>query len=135
MIYLDEHDVAIQSRLRPDCLVMKGEAKATVSDMMLHADDLTKKFHKHVYNSILAVITSNELIVLYSITYFKGRFFQQVLKQYVVQSKCSAGCIDFIVDIFNTIIWILSQTEPIKGSHLVPDVRIKPPNRMVTILP
>lgn len=139
-IHLDEHDVSSQKKLRPDftamfqnCIVMKGEAKATITDMMESAGDLTRKFHKHAFKlfpkgcySIPGVTTCNEAIALYSITFFNNRFSQQLVKQYNVSEL--PGRVDFIVDIFKLILWILSQTEPTEGSHLIPDVRKKTRN-------
>ena len=83
VILLDEHDVSSQKSLRPDftamfenCLVMKGEAKAGIIDMMASSGDLTKKFHRHAFklfprgcNSIPGITTCNESVVLYSISF------------------------------------------------------------------
>jgi|EP00975_Prorocentrum_lima_P038636 hypothetical protein len=140
VVYLDEHDLSSQKKLRPDftamfqnCLVMKGEAKASQADMMASSGDLTRKFHKHAFKlfpkgcySIPGVTTCNEAIAMYSITFFNNRFSQQLVKQYnVSEPRCR---VDFTVDIFKILIWILSQTEPTEGSHLVPDVRRKTRN-------
>jgi len=140
VVYLDEHDASSQKRMRPDftamfanCLVMKGEAKSSLADMMASSGDLTKKFHRHAFklfpkgcNSIPGVATCNEAVFLYSISYYNQRFTQQLVKQYNASDlRCR---VDFIVDIFKILIWILSQTEPTEGSHLIPDVRRKTRN-------
>jgi hypothetical protein len=139
-VYLDEHDASSDKKLRPDftamyqsCLVMKGEAKATQADMGASSGDLTRKFHKHAFKlfprgcvSIPGVTTCNEAVTLYSITFFNNRFSQQKVKEYDVSDL--GGRVEFIVDIFKILIWILSQTEPTEGSHLVPDVRVKTRN-------
>eukprot|EP00969_Alexandrium_andersonii_P278098 12293339-Alexandrium_andersonii.AAC.1 len=100
---------------------------------MASSGDLTRKFHKHAFKlfpkgcySIPGVTTCNEAIAMYSITFFNNRFSQQLVKQYnVSEPRCR---VDFTVDIFKILIWILSQTEPTEGSHLVPDVRRKTRN-------
>ena len=127
----------VKKKLRPDftamfqnCLVMKGEAKASQADMMASCGDLPRKFHKHAFKlfpngcySIPGVTSCNEAVSLYSITFFNNRFSQQLVKQYnVSEPHCR---VDFTVDIFKILIWILSQTEPTEGSHLIPDVRRK----------
>jgi hypothetical protein len=140
VVYLDEHDASSGKKLRPDfaamfgnCLVMKGEAKASRADMMVSSNDLIKKFHKLAYklfpkgcNSIPAVTTCNEEICLYSISYNNNRFYKRCVKQYDVTEL--RGRVDFVVDLFKLIIWILSQTEPTEGLHLIPDVRTKTRN-------
>ena len=139
-VLLDEHGVSSQTKLRFDftamfenCFVMKGEAKANLLDMMASSGDLTKKLHKHAFKlfpkgcySIPGVVTCNESVALYSISFFNNRFCQQLVKQYnVSELRCR---VDFAVDIFKILIWILSQTEPTEVSHLVPDVRRKTRN-------
>lgn len=146
-VLFDEPDVLSQRKPRPNftamfqgCLVMKGEAKTSLLDMMANADDLTRKFHKHAFklfpkgcSSIPGVTTCNEAIDLYSITFLNNRFSQNLVKRYNVSEL--PGRVDFIVDIFKILIWILSQTEPTEGSHLVPDVRRKTRNgHQITLL-
>lgn len=140
VVYLDEHDASSQKKLRPDftamfqnCLVMKGEAKASQDDMMTNIGDLVKKFHKHAFklfpkgcSSIPGIATCNEAVAIYSISFFNNCFSQKLVKQYnVSELRCR---VDFIIDIFKILIWILSQTEPTEVSHLVPDVRRKTRN-------
>ena len=139
-VFLDEHDASSQKRFRPDftamfykILVMKGEAKATLSDVMSCADELVKKFHEHAYklfprgcDSIPAVMTCNEQIQLFSISFYRGRFSQRLVHTYDVRGIEKR--VEFIVDIFHILRWILSQTEPIEGFHLPPDVRLKTRN-------
>jgi hypothetical protein len=112
---------------------MKGEAKTTITDMMVSSGDLARKFHKHAFKlfpkgcfSIPGVATCNEAVALYSVTFFKNCFSQQLVKQYNVSEL--PGRVDFLVDIFKIIIWILSHTEPTEGFHLIPDVRRKTRN-------
>jgi hypothetical protein len=139
-ILLDEHDISSQKKLRPDftaifngILVMKGEAKATLTDMMASRHELVSKFHQTAHKlfpassgSIPAVMTCNELISLYSISYFNKRFIQVLIKQYDVRNI--NGRVEFIVDIFKIIIWIMSQINPVEGFHLAPGVRLKTRN-------
>ena len=146
-ILLDEHDLSSQPRLRPDftamydkILVMKGEAKATLFDMMSSAaDELVSKFHTTAYRlfpegsrSIPAITSCNEAIALYSISYFQN-FISQKIKHYdVTEIK---GRVAFIVDVFKIVVWILSQKNPIEGFHLTPSVRTKTRNgHHVTLL-
>jgi hypothetical protein len=140
VVYMDNYGASSEKKLRPDftamfrsCLVMKGEANASLADMYAISGDLTRKFHKHAFKlfpkgcfSIPGVTTCNEAVTLYSITFFNNRFSQQLVKQYTVSDL--TGRVDFIVDIFKILIWILSQTEPTEGFHLVPDVRAKTRN-------
>lgn len=140
VVFLDEHDMSSEKKLRPDftaifqnCLVIKGEAKASHADMMASYGDLTRKFHKHAYklfpkgcNSIPGVTTCNQAVALYSISFFANQFSQQLVKEYDVSEL--PGRVEFTVDLFKIIIWILSQVEPTEGSHLVPDVRRKTQN-------
>ncbi len=137
---LDEHDISSQKRMRPDftaifngILVMKGVAKATQTAMMESRTELVSKFHKTAYKlfpagsgSIPAVMTCNELIGLYSISYFNKRFIQELIKQYDLRNM--DGRVEFIVDIFKIIIWIMSQTNPVEGFHLAPGVKRKTRN-------
>jgi len=139
-VLLNEHDASSMKNLRPDftalfnnVLVMKGEAKASHADMMASSDALVTKFHKHAYklfpkgcNSIPAVMTCNEIIYLYSISYFNDKFTKNLIKSYRVSS--TDGCAEFIVDLFKILIWIVSQAEPVEIFHLVPGVRKKTRN-------
>lgn len=135
-VLLDEHDFSSKAKLRPDftgvannVLVIKGEAKATMKDMNENANDLVSKFHKTAYksfpqgcNSIPAVTTCNEAISLYSIAYFNKKFTMARVKDYRVSSL--EGRVEFIVDIFKILRWIVSQTEPVEKFHLVTGVRV-----------
>jgi len=139
-ILLDQHDLSSQKTLRPDftamfgrCIVMKAEAKASMIDMMNSSHDLIKKFHKHAFKlfpkgclSIPGVNTCNEALALYSISFFNNCFSQDLVKTYDIRHP--SGRVNFIVDLFKIIIWILSQTEPTESTHLVPDVRIRTSN-------
>jgi hypothetical protein len=146
-ILMDEHDASSTKLLRPDftvlycnALVMKGEAKATYTHMNATENDLIKKFHKAAFkmfprgcNSIPAVMTCNEAVHLYSISYFNGAFYLSLIKRYDV--NVIAGRVEFIVDLFKIIIWIMSQTNPIEGFHLAPGNRTKTRNgHYVTLL-
>jgi hypothetical protein len=121
-------------------LVMKGEAKSTPRDIYASQDELMSKFHKTAHklfptgnNSIPAVITCNEAINFYSISYSNKKFMQQLIKRYDVDSI--HGRVELITDLFKILRWIMSQTEPIEGFHLVTGVRRKTTNRHhVTLL-
>eukprot|EP01035_Chromulina_nebulosa_P053733 gene53733-73479_t len=112
---------------------MKGEAKTTLSAMVASTNDLVKKFHKTGHklfpvgcNSIPAVMTCNEAIHLYSISYFNDNFSLTFIKQYNV--SLIDYRVEFIVDLFKIIIWIVSQTKPVEGFHLVTGLRRSTPN-------
>jgi hypothetical protein len=146
-ILLGEHDLSSQPKLIPDftamfnnILVMKGEAKVTRNNMVASQNELVNKFHETAYklfpagnNSIPAVMTGNEAINLYSITYFNQEFILRQFHQYYIDSI--HGRVKFITDLFKILRWIMSQTEPIEGFHLVTGVRTKTTNgHHVTLL-
>jgi len=123
VVYLDEHDPTSLTLRRPDfsalhldALVMKGEAKATLNDMVAHRSDLITKFAPLAYKKfpsgcteIPAVTTCNEEIRLFGISYFRGQYLLDHLKSYrVIEMQ---GRVAFIQDLFKLIIWILSQTD------------------------
>ena len=134
-LMLDEHDASSLKGLRPDfsafyqgMLVMKGEAKSSLADMMETFGELTSKFHPTAYklfpkgcSSIPAVATCNEQVHLYALSYLNEKYSMTCVRVYNVVDL--AGRVDFIVDIFKLVVWILSQIEPIERFHLVPDVR------------
>jgi hypothetical protein len=84
-VMFDEHDKSSMTRMRPNftatykgMLVMKGEAKGSLTDMM--SSDLISKFHSTAHKmfpkgctSLPAVMTCNEQIHLYAISYGRGR--------------------------------------------------------------
>ena len=139
-ILLDQHDASSLVKMRPDftamfhkMLVMKGEAKANHIDMVAFNDDLTCKFHKTAYklfpdccSLIPAVTTCNQSIHLFSIQYFNDVFSKQLVKEYDVRDL--DGRVEFIVDTFKILRWILSQTQPREGFHIPPGVRTKTRN-------
>lgn len=139
-IYFDQHDPSSQASYRPDftamhedAIVMKGEAKALLSDMNDHRYDLINKFHSGAYKmfpkgctEIPAVTTCNEQIRLFGISYFNRRYSLNQIRVYDVSAL--PGRISFIQDLFKLMIWILSQTEPMEKFHLVPGLRIKTRN-------
>lgn len=139
-IYLDQHDPSSQVRLRPDfsamhrnALVMKGEAKALLQDMVENQNDLISKFHSGAYKmfpkgcmEIPAVTTCNERISLFGISYFNGVYNLAAICDYNVLDL--PGRISFIQDLFKLMIWMLSQTEPVEKFHLVPGVRMRTRN-------
>ncbi len=146
MILSDEYDLPSQPRSRSDftamyekTLVIKGQAKATLKDMMMSAGDLIAKFHPAAYklfpdgsSSIPTITTCNEAITLYSINYYQ-KFTMQQIRHYDV--SVIQGRVAFIVDVFKIVVWILSQTNPIEVFHLAPDVRTKTRNEHhVTLL-
>ncbi len=146
-VMLDEHDKSSMTRMRPDftatykgILVMKGEAKSSLTDMMESYSDLISKFHSTAHKifpkgctSLPAVMTCNEQIHLYAISYGRGTYSLTSVKVYNVAEI--RGRIEFIVDIFKLVVWIMSQTEPIERFHLVPDVRRRTRNgHHVTLL-
>ena len=136
----DEHDASSVKNPRPafsafheGMLVMKGEAKSNLEEMMSSVRNLVSNFHPNAHklfpkgcNSIPAVATCNEQIHMYAISYFNRKFSMARVSVYNVVDL--AGRVDFIVDIFKLVVWILSQTEPIEHFHLVPDVRRKTRN-------
>jgi hypothetical protein len=138
-ILLDQHDSSSEARLRPDftatfngVLVIKGEAKTNQTDMLDSKNELVSKFHKTAYKlfpvckSIPAIMTCNESISLYSIEYFNKQYILTMVKLYNIGAF--PGRVDFIVDIFKILIWIMSQTDPIEGYHIAPTVRTKTRN-------
>mgnify|MGYP003387105700 FL=1 len=139
-VCLDQHDASSIVKARPDftalhqnVLVMKGEAKITALEMNAKANELVNKFHKTAYkmfpkgcNSIPAVMTSNEMISLYSVQYFNKRYTKAIVKEYNVENL--GDRVQFVVDLFKILIWVMSQVEPVEGLHLVPDVRTRTPN-------
>jgi hypothetical protein len=147
VVYLDEHDPTSLALRRPDfsalhlgALVMKGEAKATLHDMVAHRSDLTSKFTPLAYKmfpsnctEIPAVTTCNEEIHLFGISHFNDHFLLNHLQSYrVIELE---GRVAFIQDLFKLMIWILSQTDPVERFHLVPERRQKTPNgHHVTLL-
>ena len=86
VVLLDEHDKSSTTRRRPDftamyngVLVMKGDAKATLADMMASSNELVSKFHATAHKlfpsgctSLPAVMTCNEQIHLFAISYSRG---------------------------------------------------------------
>jgi hypothetical protein len=63
---------------------------------------------------------------LYAIQYFNNVFTKRLIQQYSVEEI--SGRIDFTVDLFNIVRWIMSQTNPIENFHLTPEVRVKTRN-------
>ncbi len=140
LIMLDQHDGSSKKRLRPDLTVMfnnfvalKSEKKTTYQEMMNSREELVTKLNKNAYKlfpknckSIPGIMSCNEAIELFSINYDNKKFNLTKEKHYRI--KNINGRVDFIVDIFKILVWILSQTEPTELFHLVPDVRIKTPN-------
>lgn len=139
-ILLDQHDASSNAKCRPDftamlngVLVMKGEAKAFLTDMIVSRDDLIKKFHPSAYklfpsgcSSIPAVLTCNEQIQLYSLSYFHRKYSMGLVKTYNV--GVMPGRVEFISDIFRILLWVLSQANPVERFHLPPGVRTKTRN-------
>jgi len=139
-ILLDEHDESSEARYRPDftvmhngVLVMKGEAKAILTDMRASCGDLIRKFHSTAYklfprgiSSIPAVLTCNTKVQLFSLSHFNKKYDMALIKQYDVVDL--RGRVDFICDIFRLLIWTVSQVEPVEGFHLPPGVRIRTRN-------
>lgn len=140
LIYFDENDPSSQPKLRPDfavvhnnMLMMKGEAKAQYGDMVRNQNDLINKLHPTAHKmfpngctEIPAVTTCNVVIHLFGISYFNQRYILNPVKQYDVSNL--PGRVSFIEDLFKLMIWIISQTEPVEGIHLVPGIRQKTPN-------
>jgi len=139
-ILLDEFDASSKSRYRPDftvmnngVLVMKGEAKATLTNMMASCGDLISKFHPSAYklfprgsSSIPAVLTCNEKVQLFSLSHYNRNFSMNLVKQYDVTEI--PGRAEFISDVFKLLIWTVSQLEPVEGFHLAPGVRTRTRN-------
>ena len=139
-ILLDQHDASSDTRFRPDftamlngVLVMKGEAKAVLTEMMASRNDLIKKFHSSAYklfpsgcSSIPAVLTCNEQIQLFSLSYFHRKYTMGLAKTYNVLEISSR--VEFISDIFRILVWVLSQVNPVDCFHLPPGVRTRTRN-------
>lgn len=139
-ILLDQHDASSNARSRPGftamlngVLVMKGEAKAFLTDMIASRDDLIKKFHTSAYklfpigsSSIPAVLTCNEEIHLYSLSYFNRKYSMCLVKAYYVLNM--PGRVEFISDMFRILVWALSQANPVERFHLPPGVRTRTRN-------
>ena len=140
IVYLDEHDPTSLALRRPDfsalhlgALVMKGEAKATLQDMVANRRDLTCKFSPLAYKmfpsgctEIPAVTTCNEEIHLFGISYFNQEYLLDHIRSYHVLEM--EGRVAFVQDLFRLIIWILSQTDPVEKFHLIPERRTRTPN-------
>jgi hypothetical protein len=147
VIYFDEHDPTSLALRRPDfsamhlgALVIKGETKATLHDMVAHRSDLASKFSPFTHKmfpsnctEIPAVTTCNEEIHLFGISHFNDQFIVNHLQSYrVIELE---GRVAFIQDLFKLMIWILSQTDPVERFHLVPERRQKTPNgHYITLL-
>jgi len=139
-ILLDQHDASSVSRFRPDftamlngVLVMKGEAKALLTEMMACRNDLLKKFHSSAFklfpsgcSSIPAVLTCNEQIQLFSLSYFHKKYSMGLIKTYNVLEISSR--VEFISDIFRILLWVISQVNPVDRFHLPPGVRTRTRN-------
>jgi len=140
LIMLDQHDGSSKKRLRPNLTLMynnfvalKNVKKITYRDMMSSTYELYTKFNKNAYKlfpknckSIPGIMSCNEAIQLFSINYENQIYDLTFLRHY--RTKDISGRVEFIVDIFKILIWILSQTEPTELFHLLPDVRIKTSN-------
>ena len=139
-ILLDQHDASSNSRSRPDftamingVLVMKGEAKALLTEMVASRFDLINKFHRSAYklfpsgcSSIPAVLTCIEQVHLYSISYFNRKYSMVLVKAYYVFEM--PGRVEFISDMFKILVWVLSQANPAECFHLPPNVRTRTRN-------
>ncbi len=78
-IYLNQRDPSSQVRLRPaftamhrNALVMKGESKAILNDMVENERNLITNFHDGGCTEIPAVTTCNEKFRLFGISHFNG---------------------------------------------------------------
>jgi hypothetical protein len=126
VVYFDEHDPTSKALRRPDfsalhlgALVMKGEAKVTLQDMVAYRRDFTCKFSPSAYKmfpsgctEIPAVTTSNEEIHLFGISYCNQQYILNHLQSYRVLEM--EGRVAFVLDLFKLIIWILSQIDPVE---------------------
>ena len=93
----------------------------------MHASrfDLIKKFHLEAHkvfpvncDSIPTVLTYNETIQLYSLSYLNRKYSMKLVIQYNISEI--PGRVLFIIDIF--------RISPVEGCHLAPGVRIKTRN-------
>ncbi len=110
--YLLESARSPESRLRPDftsmhrnALVMKGQSKALLNDMVENERDLITKFHDGAYKlfpkgctEIPAVATCNQKFRLFGISHFNGVYNLDPICDYNVLEL--PGRISFIRDFF-----------------------------------
>jgi hypothetical protein len=139
-IYLDENNWSSTMRLRPQftavlqgALVLKAQATTGSVDLTIIRDDLISKFHKMSYkqfprgcSSIPAILTCNEKVQLFSLSYFRKVYRMNLVKQYNVDIL--SGRVEFISDLFRILLWTISQVDPVEGFHIPPGVQLKTRN-------
>lgn len=143
MIYVNQKDASSQIQLRPDFvglshgrIFIKGEAKATQSDMGQASDELVDKFHKTAKqlfpagcDEIPGITTCNERAELLAISYRHDteKFVVSMLAEYNLSDINHR--IRFVQDIFHICRWVVSQTvETTPILRLIPTMRVQTRN-------
>jgi len=121
--------------MRNDILVLKEEAKDTVSKLDMAQTELHSKMHSEAFKcfpsgqlSIPGLTTCPTRVKLFSVEYDarSSSYSCRPTKTYEVQSKDAR--VAFIVDVFKLLKWIIGIAIPNAHMHLVPGVRIKTGN-------
>lgn len=138
----DQKDESSEISLRPDCsltwkgaLFLKAETKFSDENIHIAVDELTSKFSKDAYvvfpfgcQSVIGIGSSLNIMQMHIIYYdnTSQEFKQKILKSYTV-SNCS-GRVEFLVDLFKVMRWVVTIDGPTSSFHLVPNVRTKTTN-------
>ena len=121
--------------VKSDILVFKEEAKDKSSVLGIARNELIEKMHPAACKtypfgllSIPGFATSNHTIEMYSINFIPSTksYSTELVRTYSVQER--DGRVEFLVDVFKIIKWIVGLKKPNQSMHLIPGVRVHSPN-------
>ena len=135
-VFLNQHDPSSAPSLRPDttimkhgALVLKGEAKRDASEMEAAKEQMLRTFFPDAVRvfprfsfSVLGVTTCGTTASIYKICWMNGTFSAVLHRDYNLQTV-PLERLNFIVDIFKAMRWMMTVDAPVQGFHLVPAVR------------